>query len=103
MLRPPRRKAQVGRATVGSVTESAGAKKTVGQVVVPRQRNVDLPFSGSFGSAQAAGEPPGLAGKTTCPTSGPPKSSRTRYGPPPPRSRFFALISAMSGSSTRNP
>ena len=30
----------------GSVTESAGAKKTVGQVVVPRQRNVDLPFSG---------------------------------------------------------
>ena len=28
------------------MTESAGAGKTVGQVVVPRQRNVDLPFAG---------------------------------------------------------
>ena len=29
-----------------AVTESAGAKKTVGQVVVTRQRNVDQPLKG---------------------------------------------------------
>ena len=29
------------------MTESAGAEETVGQVVVPRQRNVKLPFSGA--------------------------------------------------------
>ena len=30
--------------------------------------------------SQAAGEPPGVVGRTTCPTSGPPESSRTRPG-----------------------
>ena len=40
----------------GPVTESAGAKETVGQVVVPRQRNVDLPFSGGRGTTRRGRE-----------------------------------------------
>ena len=45
---------------VQSVTESAGARKAVGQVVVPRQRNVDLPFSGGSGTPKSVYEKGGV-------------------------------------------
>ena len=42
----------------------------------------------NFGHSPAAGEPPGVAGRTTCPTSGPPKLSRTRSSRHSPQRPF---------------